>query len=83
MTERELLLKKLASYDFALVELHLYLDTHSSDKAALAKLNEYEQKANVLRREYESNFGPLSPMSEINNPYAWINSPWPWDGGEE
>ena len=83
MTDREKMLKKLSSYDFALVELHLYLDTHAGDRDALAKLEEYERKAMALRDEYEKNFGPLSPMSEINNPYSWINSPWPWDNGEE
>ena len=83
MTEREMMLKKLCSYDFVLVELNLYLDTHPTDKQALEKLRQCEQSAAALRAEFEEKYGPLSSSSEITNPYSWINSPWPWEGGEE
>ena len=32
--------------------------------------------------EYQKQYGPLTIYSESLNdyPYAWINSPWPWEG---
>ena len=40
MTEKQSLMKKIATYDFAIVELNLYLDTHPNDIEAHKKLEE-------------------------------------------
>lgn len=79
MSERERLLKRLSSYDFAIVEMHIYLDTHPNDESAADALRVYEEKSSALRSEYEAKFGPLSPMNENGNRWAWISDPWPWD----
>ena len=41
MTEREILMKKLASYQFMVDDLQLYLDTHPRDKATIDKMRRY------------------------------------------
>ena len=79
MTERERLLKRLASYDFAVMELHIYLDTHPDDRAAADALSSYEEKSNRLHSEYEEKYGPLMMTGENGNRWAWISDPWPWD----
>ena len=79
MNERERLLRKLSSYDFASQELHIYLDTHPDDTDTDDELRRFEEKADRIRKEYTSKFGPLSPDSKSGNRWAWISDPWPWD----
>ena len=79
MNERERLLKRLSSYDFAIAEMHIYLDTHPDDRSAADALRVYEEKGGALRSEFEAKFGPLSPADENGNRWAWIADPWPWD----
>jgi len=79
MTEREILTKKISAIDFALVDMHLFLDTHPNNEAIAKKIDEYDAKAQTLRAEYEQRFGPLTPSAEDGNRWAWISNPWPWD----
>lgn len=37
MTEREILMRKIATNDFALVDLHLFLDTHPNNRQIAEK----------------------------------------------
>lgn len=82
MTERDCLMKKIATYDFAIVELHLFLDTHPNDADAARKLDEYKMKSDALRAEYEEKFGPIKSTAADANRWAWISNPWPWDNEE-
>ena len=79
MNNREELLNQIASFDFAIVELHLFLDTHPNNSSAAAKLDEYIAKSNKLRKEFEVKYGPLNTMNENADRWAWIANPWPWD----
>lgn len=79
MTERELLMRKIASTDFALIDLHLFLDTHPNNLNITKKIEDYEIKSRELRNEYERLFGPLTLSSEEGNRWQWISNPWPWD----
>lgn len=83
MSTRSELLKRIASYDFAIVELNLFLNSHPNDSATIAKLDEYINKSNKLRQDFESKFGPLTAVSEDGNRWAWISDPWPWDTTKE
>ena len=83
MTERERLLRRIATLDFAIVELHLYLDTHPDAMDINEKLNGYEKKSAELRRIFEENFGPLTPRNKEENNWEWVANPWPWDNEEE
>lgn len=83
MTEREIWLKKLATYGFAMTDLHLFLDTHPNDAATAKKLQEYRAEAEKIRKEYEERFGPLTTSDENGNRWAWIQGPWPWEVKED
>lgn len=77
---RECILRQLAAYDFAQVELNLFLDTHPYNKKALSEFNKVNQKAQELRNLYETEFGPLTTSAAGNREsWTWVNSPWPWE----
>lgn len=79
MTEREILTKKLSSYQFAIADMKLYLDTHPSDSDTIKKIKEYSEKLNTLRKTYEEKYGPLTTRDMSSNKWKWIKSPWPWE----
>ena len=79
MSTHDKLLRTLSSVQFALWELHLYLNTHPNDLSALAMHEKYAHKLKQLRKEYEENYGPLSPKS--GESIEWLKNPWPWDIG--
>lgn len=82
MTEREILTKKLSSYQFAIADMKLYLDTHPNDSETIKKIKEYSEKLKTMRKTYEEKYGPLT-MSDISgNRWKWIKSPWPWETEE-
>ncbi len=83
MSERQELMQKIATYDFAVVELNLYLDTHPQDRTALKKLSDYEAMSRELREEYEEKYGPIIFRDTPENRMKWIKNPWPWDLCEE
>lgn len=82
MSERERLLKRIAAVDFAIVEFHIFLDTHPYSEEIEKKLIQYREKSALLRAEYEEKFGPISANSVEANQWAWIANPWPWDNEE-
>lgn len=74
------LLKQIMAIDFVIEDLHLYLNTHPSDKEALARYNSAVMQSQMLRQEYERNFGMLSEHGTPSPyPWQWINEPWPWE----
>lgn len=81
MTEREILMKKLSSYQFAVADMRLYLDTHPGDAETIRKMNEYTEKLDSLKKTYEDKFGPLT-KGTAKNSWKWIKSPWPWESEE-
>ena len=80
MTKREILLKQISSYAFAIYELKLFLDTHPADIQTLQKISQLEAKLKPLREEYVSNFGPLTSNDSREDYWSWVNDPWPWEG---
>ena len=79
MTEREILIRKLAIAEFAATDLELFLNTHPNNFEILEKANEYREKAEQLRKEYEKKFGPLTSDADSTRKWQWINAPWPWE----
>ena len=53
MNERNKLLKKLSAAQFAVWELHLYLDTHPCDQNAVALCKKHEAEERKKREEDE------------------------------
>ena len=74
------LLHELQAVDFVLVELNLYLDTHPDDLDAIKQYNFYAHKKQVLKHQFESEFGSLQSFGQSysHNPFSWPEAPWPW-----
>ena len=83
VTEREMLLKKISTYQFAALDLQLFLDTHPGDSKMIEKMEEYRNAARPLIKEYEEKFGPLTKSTTSSNNWLWIKSPWPWESEED
>ena len=65
---------------FALLELGLYLDTHTHDKEALAKFETVRARYNSYVKEYEKEYGPITLLGDFGNDgFDWIKNPWPWE----
>lgn len=81
MNEQAEMLTTIDALCFALIDLNLYLDTHPEDKNIIRLYNEYNQKNNEIKAQYENKFGPLVTSSEALNtyPWAWNSKPWPWE----
>lgn len=80
MNDREILLNRISSAQFAAWELHMYLDTHPDDMQALKSYHKYEREAKELIAKYENMFGPLVSSDVFgDNRWDWINNPWPWE----
>ncbi len=83
MSEKERMLRRLGALDFAIWELHIFLDTHPNNLRALKTYNDYVDKRTILVEEYEGKFGPLHLGREESDKWTWINSPWPWEYRKE
>jgi len=79
MTERDILLKKIGTLKFAIVDIDLFLDTHPGDTETLKKRDAYEAQLMPLVKEYEAKFGPLTKTDNETNTWTWVKDPWPWD----
>ena len=73
------LLKRISEVSFVCVELNEYLDTHPADKNARHDYLCYSEKLQTLKKEYETQCGPLRNFG--NSPTkadCWVYSKWPW-----
>lgn len=84
MSEQEMLMRKIRAVDFAIWEVHIFLDTHPTDTDALALNDKYGKRRDVLVTEYEQKYGPLD-MSRVTSStrWQWISDPWPWEYTKE
>lgn len=83
MTKRETLLKKLSTYQFAALDLQLYLDSHPNDGDTIEKMNRFKEQAKELKKQYEQKYGPLTKSVTEGNNWSWIKAPWPWESEED
>ena len=78
--DKNKLFEEIKSYDFAIVELALYLDTHPNDTKALDIYKSLSDKLEDLKEKYEHSYGPLSIYGvHSNERWTWIDGPWPWE----
>lgn len=78
--DRDELLKVISVLDFFAIDLHLYLNTHPTDRDAILKYNTVVKHAKELREQYECSFGMLMAHDTTSEyPWQWIEEPWPWD----
>lgn len=80
MAERDRLLRKISSAQFAAWELHIFLDTHPNDCEALRSYQKYCETAAALTQEFERTYGPLRAQAAVGKErWKWVNDPWPWE----
>lgn len=76
---RDELLQKITAWDFYIIDLHLYLNTHPDDLEAIMHYNECVMQVKELREEYSRLYGMLLANNSISKqPWQWIENPWPW-----
>ena len=75
------LIKAVMELGFAAVDMNLYLDNNPEDKTAVNTYNSFVSQYAKARCAYEKQYGPLTNFGSayIQNPDAWINTPWPWE----
>ena len=74
---REMLLRRISALQFAIWELHMYLDTHPCCEHALQRYNDLNDQRLVLMEQYEERFGPLQACGDTK--WDWVQAPWPWE----
>lgn len=80
-SDRRDLLDEILEYQFACIELNLYLDNNPDDANALCRYNMYLERFQDAKNEYEESYGPLTNFGYVQdfNEWEWVNNPWPWD----
>ena len=80
-TSRAKLLRRLQELSFALVETHLYLDTHPTNRAALDYYRTTKSEYDRLSAEYEMKAPILPLVRDEDSDWRWVREPWPWELG--
>ena len=75
------LVRRIHAYDFALLEIGLFLDTHPCNTQALEKRRELMAQRDALVAEYERIYGTyvVSDRDVCGDRWTWIDGPWPWE----
>ncbi len=81
MKGMEELLNQINDYEFTLIDINLFLDTHPSDKKALADYNTYATELAALKNRFIKEYGPLQNFgnSTSEGSWKWNTQTWPWD----
>lgn len=82
--DQEQLLQWINMVSFACTDAVLYLDTHPDCSEALAFYQKHVSLRKQALEEYARLYGPLTldTAASTGNNWAWINHPWPWEGGK-
>ena len=85
LSDREKLLMVVQAYEFALYEIGLFLDTHPTDRTALAYFKQYMDLKNRAVADFTRRYGPLTMDNADTDmtTWRWIENPWPWEIGSE
>ena len=76
---QEMLFRRINAIQFAMWELHIFLDTHPCCEAAIKKYNALNDQRIVLMEQYEERFGPLNPETDAETRWELAKGPWPWE----
>ncbi len=77
MMAKDEMLMQIREYQFSIIELALYLDTHPEDERALCLHRKYANILRDLMDKYQRVYGPLSINCPCNK-WRWLEEPWPW-----
>ena len=80
-TELGKLLLKIYEYDFALIDLALYLDLHPEDMGVYKLFKKYTEEQRKYVDMYEKKYGPMELDNSDYTNYLWDEGPWPFIGG--
>ena len=74
-------LDAIRKLQFFVLDLNLYLDNFPNCKDAIDDYKLISSKLRKLMWDYEQSYGPLTNFGSayIQNPDAWIDTPWPWE----
>ena len=74
------MMKKIQEFDFAIVDLTMYLDTHNEDTRAINRLQDLIVQRNDLREEYVKLVGPLRASDvSASDEWQWAEQDFPWE----
>ena len=77
---RDEALRQVQMYDFALTDTGLFLDTHPTNRAALAFYGATRKMYIDAVEAFEEQFGPLTAEdTDVEKGWAWVETPWPWE----
>ncbi len=72
----------LLAYNFALIDLQLYLDVNPNDVVTKELFDKYLTSYNETKKKYESMYGALTLDSVANLGQSWTwQKNWPFEGG--
>lgn len=75
-------LNMLMAYQFALIDLQLFLDVNPNNKVVKDLFDRYLNEYLNAKKEYESKYGPITLDSKENKGPTWKwQNKWPFDGG--
>lgn len=67
---------------FMVYEAVLYLDTHPCDSEAMDYYRMAKEKYEEAVADYQEKIGPLFHAEvTCGDTFAWVEGPWPWEGG--
>ncbi len=79
---RSQLLQQINEVSFAVNDIHLYLDTHPCDQAALSYFFQNNSRRRQLMEEYARAYGPLTiadAADSDSSSWQWSEQPFPWE----
>ena len=84
MNEKEQYLLDLDQVQFAMHDIHLYLDNYPNNNSMIAEFNKNRDMYNKILDEYRAKYGPIVIYSDSLNttPWQWDKNPWPWEGSD-
>ncbi len=79
--EKEQYLLDLDQVQFAMHDIHLYLDNFPNNVSMIQEFNRNRDMYNKMLKEYEAKYGPVVIYSDALNktPWQWDSRPWPWE----
>ena len=80
---QEQLLAYINQVSFVVSDMLLYLDTHPTDREALAYCEDHIAMRNKALKEYAVLYGPITidtADDASSECWEWVNTPWPWEG---
>ena len=81
-SKKDELLYNILVYSFSMKGINLYLDNYRYDNHIVNNVNNYRKQYEVLKKQYESEYGPLCMSNTLNTEkWTWVSNPWPWDKG--